>query len=135
MRFATQDDVEDIIAAMKVLYRRSAVQRKYADEGRIRQTLQEKMAVSELWFKGPYLIMVDVGFDWYTNKKFLFEKLVLRVYRDPSYTLDDVPPALQYLKELFDCEAIIAGDTHAGRMTPVYQKHGYTLLGTQLIKE
>lgn len=83
-----------------------------------------------------YLILYDVGGDWYClpEQRYLIEILILKVYP----TTQPVEVAIKALEELarqHGCWRISVGDTQVGYMARKYQAEGYTVLGTQLMKE
>lgn len=80
-----------------------------------------------------FFIMFDVGSDWFSPKLRLYEKLVLKL--DLSAKARNVPAYLEVLAELLGCEAVVAGDALAGKMTPFYERAGWEHLGTTLTKE
>lgn len=134
MRLATQHDVADILVACAYWMPRSpAPQMAFADpityECGIRHAIHEGRA----WMIHGYFVMVDVGSDWYTTKKYLIEQLVLRVH-DTPYKVRDVVDCLDTIREHYKADAIIVGDTQIGHMTPIYQAAGFKTIGTQLMK-
>lgn len=81
-----------------------------------------------------YFIMYSVGPAWFSKVNFLIEELIIRIYPTDS-PVEVAIAALDELRELFGCVAIVAGDTQVGRMAPKYVAAGFVRLGEQLIKE
>lgn len=123
-------------ALLKLLEKSPAPQMKYADESTARAYLYDAIRDGRLWFVGGYMILVDVGSDWYSNRKYLIEQMILKVYPNhPDTTVHDAIAALDTLQEHYGCVMTVVGDTQIGMMTPHYIEAGYTPIGTQLIKE
>ena len=82
---------------------------------------------------GGFLILFDIGQEWYSAKMLFCEKLVLKVYDYGQ--AETIPGILERLAEHYGCEAVLAGDALAGKMTPHYEQAGWQHLGTTLMKE
>ena len=82
---------------------------------------------------GGFLILFDIGQEWYSTKMIFCEKLVMRVYDYGQ--ADTIPGILTRLAEHHGCEVAMAGDALAGKMTPHYEQAGWRHLGTTLMKE
>lgn len=80
-----------------------------------------------------FFIMVDIGKEWFSDKLFLFEKLVLKL--DAAADPAEAVKALEGLALVNGCGAVVAGDALAGKMTPFYEQAGWSHLGTTLTKE
>lgn len=137
MRIANLGDIGAIMSRLiSMLETSPAPQMKYADpaiaECYVRQAIHEQ----RVWFKGGYMVMVDVGSDWYSNEEYLIEQIILKVYPDDkTATVHDAVAILDVLRKKFKCVMTIAGDTQIGYMVPVYEAAGYTYAGAQLVKE
>lgn len=83
---------------------------------------------------GDYLILFDVGCDWYGCMPYLIEQLILRVYDAGSCRVEVAIAALDALAAEHGCVAIASGDTQRGKMVPLYHAAGFVTLGTQLLK-
>lgn len=134
MRYATQDDVAAIMAVLiRLLDKSPAPQMKYAvpsvAERNIRLAIDEGRGV----FVRGYFIMFDIGPDWYTDKNYLIEQIILKVHNDGN--VRDAVKALDVLRKKFNCVLTAVGDTQIGYMTPIYKEEGYIVAGTQLVKE
>lgn len=99
--------------------------------------IQSAIDGGRVWFFGAYMVMVDTGIPWYSNKLCLLEELVLKVYpQDKSFTIQTVLQAgLDQLASHYGCEATVVGDTQIGLLTPLYTAAGFVPIGTQLFKE
>lgn len=124
-------------ALLAMLKYSPAPQMKYAEPDVARAYLISAIAEQRVWFMGGYMLMVDVGSDWYGRRKYLIEQIILKVYRDDdSVKLETViGNGLAYLADFYSCVATVVGDTQVGYMTPKYLAAGFQTLGTQLIKE
>lgn len=123
-------------ALLKMLDKSPAPQMKYADENTARAHLYTAIRDGMVWFVGGYMIMVDVGSDWYSNRKYLIEQMILKAYPfNKAATVRDAIAALDTLREHYGCVLTAVGDTQIGMMTPLYLEAGYLPVGTQLIKE
>lgn len=80
-----------------------------------------------------FLILFDVGKEWFSDHIYLFEKFVLKL--EPTAQAVMVPAILESMAIHFGCDAVIAGDSLAGKMTPFYERAGWSHLGTTLTKE
>lgn len=80
-----------------------------------------------------FLILYDVGKPWYMDVPVLIEDMILRIEKTGS-PVSVAIQALDILAQENGCPAIAAGDTQVGYMTPHYINHGYTVIGTQLLK-
>jgi hypothetical protein len=137
MRQATIADAVDIIDALLLMLLYSpAPQMKHADPYTASDNVQAACAEGRVWFVGGYAIMVEVGCDWYSNKPYLIEQIILKVHKnDKTKTVQDAVAALDDLREHYGCVLTCVGDTQIGYMTPIYEAAGYKVVGTQLIKE
>ncbi len=81
-----------------------------------------------------YAIMYDVGTPWYTDRPFLIEDIIIKVYPTTS-PVSVAIDCLEAIARSLNLTAVVAGDTQIGYMTPHYLAAGYTTLGTQLFKE
>jgi hypothetical protein len=137
MHPVTLDDVPAIMTALLALQQYSpAFQMRYADPVTAEAYLRQAIGEGRGWRAGGYFVMVDPGSDWYSPTRYLIEQIILKVWPDDkSWHLDTVVRlGLPFLKDYYGCEAIVVGDTQIGYMTQVYLRHGYTALGTQLMK-
>jgi hypothetical protein len=106
---------------------------KYANIDIAIRNVRFAMAEQRAYYVDGYFIMVDEGSDWYTDKKYLIEQIILKIH--PTHAPVSVAiAALDRIREEHGCVAIAAGDTQVGYMTPHYHAAGYTTLGTQLFK-
>lgn len=135
MRTATEADVD---AAMRSLIRmrekNPGKQMQYTDVDTARDYITNQMHNRRAVVVDDYFILFDIGSPWYSNESFLIEELVIRTGTGRS------PPsvavaALDELREMYGCKAVIAGDTQIGAMVPHYKAAGYVELGVQLMKE
>jgi hypothetical protein len=112
-----------------------APQMRYASLSKAMQyILGQATYEGRAWIADGYLVLYDIGSDWYTDKVYLIEQLILKVYK----TDEPVTTAIAFLEQrarLHGCVMVAAGDTQVGYMTPKYQAAGYSVLGTQLYKE
>lgn len=137
MRRATQHDVPAIMEALIAMKEKSPAPQMQkitpigAELG-LRHLIHEGQAA----IVDGYLILFDVGGDWYClpEQRYLIELLILKVYPTTA-PVSVAIKALDKLAAMFGCCAIAAGDTQIGYMTPKYLAEGYTVLGTQLLKE
>jgi len=106
-----------------------------ADEGATLGYLHTAVSLGHARFVGDYLILFDVGCDWYSAKLILFEQIIIRVYREGQATLDDAIAVLDRIAAEYSCSAIAVGDSQRGYMVEAYQRHGYTVSGTTLLKQ
>lgn len=136
IRPATFHDLPHIMSALiKMLSYSQAPQMKFADPHAAERSVLIAINEGRAFFTGAYFIMVDVGSDWYSDKKYLIEQLILRVYPPDGTMVYEAVDVLAELTERFSCVAVAAGDTQMGMMTPLYEARGYRRLGTQLFKE
>lgn len=98
--------------------------------------IEQAIDDGRVWFFGAYMVMVDVGCPWFTNKRCLLEEIVLKVHRDDkTFNIQTVISAgLDQLASHYGCEATVVGDTQIGMLTPLYERAGFTTIGTQLYK-
>lgn len=136
MRQALMGDMHAIGWAIAGMCTNSpARQMRHIDIPTARKYIEQAITEGRCVFRGGYMILFDVGSDWYSNTKVLIEQLILKVYPDnKEATVDDAIATLDLLKETYGCAAVIVGDTQIGYMTPRYQAAGYQVLGTQLMK-
>jgi len=80
-----------------------------------------------------FLILFDTGRPWWNNKLTFYEQFVLKV--KPTAQPELVPDILENMARCLGCEAVVAGDALAGKMTPFYERAGWVHLGTTLTKE
>lgn len=135
MRPATQGDcIEAINALVAMRAKNPNRQMKYADPDTALAYMKHAAASGNAVVVEGYFIMYAVTPAWFSIEPFLIEELIIRIY--PSDRPVEVAiAALDELKVLFGCVAIVAGDTQVGYMTPKYQAAGFQHLGSQLIKE
>lgn len=135
MRRATPADVSQaMVELLQMRSKNPGKQMQYTDEDTARCYLYEQMKRGLAVVEQGYFILYDVGRPWYSKENFLLEELVIRIERTgapPSVAI----AALDSLKEKHGCIAVIAGDTQIGAMVPHYLAAGFTVLGTQLMKE
>lgn len=136
MRPLDQDDLTAIEQALVSLQHTSSAPQMYLSDIRAAmEHIRMQDGCGLAYIIGPYFLLVDVGRPWYLGKRVLFEDLVLKVYPTIEGDINDVVKAMYTLRDRFACSAIIAGDTQAGKMIPVYTSHGFKPMGQQLIKE
>lgn len=137
MRLATQHDVASIMRPLIAMLAKSpAPQMKFATPIAAEIGVRNAIHEGRGFIFGGYYVMVDVGSDWYTDKVYLIEQIILKIDpEDKSFNVQQIVFLLDTLRERFKADAIVVGDTQIGYMTPIYQAAGYTMLGTQLIKE
>lgn len=135
MRLATQHDVSDIMAALRKLKAKSpAYQMQFADEAAAECGVRIAIYEGRGWLVAGFFIMVDVGPEWWSNKTFLIEKIILRIEKTDT-PVQVAVDALDTLATHYGCDAVIVGDTQVGYMHGQYIAAGYAPLGTQLMKE
>ena len=108
-------------------------QMQYADTEVAFAYVRQAMREGRAYYLDGYFIMVDVGSDWYTSRKYLIEQIILKIHPTTS-PVSVAIAALDRIREIHGCVAIAAGDTQVGYMTPHYHAAGYITLGTQLFK-
>ncbi len=105
--------------------------------------------IAQAWEEGRanviagYLVMYELGIPWYHDEKYLFEMLVMKmpsnfVHGPVIYKHNDIAVAIEWFEreaKAQGCVAIAVGDSTQGAMISVYQKLGYHLAATQLMKE
>lgn len=122
------------VALLNMLAKSTAPQMKHADINTALFYIRLASSTQKAWLVDGYLVLYDVGSDWYSDKTYLIEQLILRVYKTEA----PVEVAINFLAErakFHGCVMVAAGDTQCGIMTPKYQAAGYSVLGTQLYKE
>lgn len=135
MRAAVQGDcIEAINALVAMRVKNPHRQMKYADPDTALDYMLHAAASGNAVVVEGFFIMYAVTPAWFSKENFLIEELIIRIY--PSLSPVEVAiAALDELKAMFGCVAIVAGDTQVGYMTPKYQAAGFVHLGSQLIKE
>lgn len=134
-RLATVGDIPVIMRALwQMLEYSTAPQMKYADPIEAELSIRHAIHEERAYIHAGYFIMVDSGREWYSASKFLIEQIILKV----ETTEAPVEQAIDYLQVIAKhrgCRLVAAGDTQCGYMAPKYLSQGFTLLGTQFIKE
>jgi len=134
-RLAQVGDIEVIMRALfQMLEYSPAPQMKYAEPIEAELSIRHAIHEERAWMHAGYFIMCDFGREWYSSKTFLIEQIILKV----ESTEVPVDKAIAYLDTIArqrGCVLVAVGDTQVGYMAPKYQAQGYTLLGTQFIKE
>lgn len=135
MRKAEKLDLDVVMQKLKAMLDYSpAPQMRYADYHVAMASVVRAMREGRAYICNGYFIMVDVGSDWYTDRRYLIEQIILKVY-DAPHTVASAIAGLEEIAKEHGCHAIAVGDTQVGYMTPLYQAAGFTTIGTQLIKE
>lgn len=134
MRVAT---VDDLILAYEALRKTKEKnpnrQMKWADEGAVWRYLKLARERGEVVVVDGFLILFSACTPWFSFEKFLVEDLILRISGDAP--VERAIAALDILREQHGCVAIISGDTQVGYMAKKYTASGFTLLGSQFMKE
>lgn len=132
----TEQDIPEIkLALQKLLAKSPAQQMKYAEIDTALAYIKQAASEDRAWICRGYLVLYDVGSDWYSSKRYLIEQLILRVYLS---TTAPVTTAIAFLAEraqAHGCVAVAAGDTQIGYMTQHYITEGYHPIGRQFFKE
>lgn len=135
MRHAERFDIEPVMGKLLDMLKYSpAPQMQYADVGAAMVSLVNAIETGRAYIAHGYFIMVDVGCDWYSDKPYLIEQIIIKVY-DTHLPVKLAIDALDVIAREHRCHAIAVGDTQVGYMTPLYQAAGFNTIGTQLIKE
>lgn len=137
MRFATQHEVPQIMAALRAMREKSpASQMKGITDIGAELGIRNLIHTGRAVIVEGYLILFDIGGDWYClpEQAYLIELLILKVY-PTDQPVSVAVKALEVLARQHGCWRIAVGDTQVGYMTPKYQAEGYQVLGTQLMKE
>jgi hypothetical protein len=137
LRIANLGDMDHIMSCLVALLSKSpAPQMKYADTAVARQYIKRAVYEQRVWFVGGYMLMVDVGSDWYSAEPYLIEQIILKVYpEDKTATVHDAVASLDVLRKKFNCVMTVVGDTQIGYMVDIYKAAGYKHAGVQLVKE
>lgn len=134
-RLATVGDIPVIMRALwQMMEYSTAPQMKYAEPIEAELSIRHAIHEERAYMYAGYFIMTDIGREWYSSTKFLIEQLILKV----ESTEVPVEQAIAYLLVIAKkrgCPLVAAGDTQCGYMAPKYLSQGFTLLGTQFIKE
>lgn len=134
-RLAQVGDIEVIMRALyQMLEYSPAPQMKYAEPIEAELSIRHAIHEERAYMHGGYFIMVDIGREWYSSRKFLIEQIILKV----ETTSVPVEHAIDYLATIGmakGCALVAVGDTQVGYMGSKYEAKGYTLLGKQYIKE
>jgi hypothetical protein len=118
-----------------MLAKSPAPQMRYADlETALLYIMHIAGVQGRAWIVDGYLVLYDIGADWYSKKPYLIEQLILKVY-DTDAPVENAIAFLELRAKAHGCVMVAAGDTQVGYMTPKYQAAGYSVLGTQLYKE
>lgn len=134
MRQATEEDCQAFLAVhQKWKGKAAGALMGYADDAAIAAHIRQAADTGLAVVVDGYFILYCISPLWYTKKTFLIEEIILRIY--PT----DAPPsvavqALEELRDLFDCTAVISGDAQAGAMAAHYLAAGFVHLGSQFIK-
>lgn len=135
MRPAVQSDCILAINALVAMRAKNPnKQMRYADPDTALAYMQNAAGSGNAVVVDGYFIMYAVTPAWFSIDPFLIEELIIRIYPTDS-PVEVAIAALDELKALFNCVAIVAGDTQVGYMTPKYLANGFVRLGEQLIKE
>ncbi len=87
------------------------------------------------WIYDGYMVLFDIGCDWYSDKPYLIEQLVLRLH-ESEHGVASAIALLKQMASLNGCVAVAAGDTQViGYMTEKYKEAGFSVIGTQLYME
>lgn len=136
MSVASKEDFDLIVAALVTLLRKSpAPQMKLVDYDTAYRNLMTAKAEGRLFVYGDFIILVDVGTPWHSNKPVLIEELVARFRKVYGNTPQSAVAQLEVLARKFNCVAVASGDTQVGLMAEHYKSEGYTPLGSQFYKE
>lgn len=104
----------------------------HAAEANLRHYIDQGL----VWRFGAYIVIIEVGSEWFTDEPFLIEKLVIKTEDNPEWSLNEVlTTGLEGLKNYYSCAAIVAGDTQTGYMNPHYTRAGFHTLGSQFYRE
>lgn len=135
MRTATLEDCVDAIDALIAMKAKNPNKQMQWSEPSVAFAYMRKQAEDgNAVVVDGYFIMYSVTPIWFTTVPFLVEELIIRI-QPTDKPVEVAIAALDRLKEMFGCVAIVAGDAQIGYMTPKYQAAGFQHLGTQLIKE
>ena len=134
-RPVTDNDTPHIVAAIKKLdaYAKSYLWVGNVDYDKVYQTIDDVIAAGKAFVVSGYLVLVDVISPWYTSDLILEEWLVLKLYAGGS--VDHIPSALEELRVLFNCSAVVSGDSSpVNIMAGAYKRAGYLPLTTSFYK-
>lgn len=136
LRQATVGEVPGLVdIALRMVEYSPAPQMRNVEPPLVRSYMHLAQLTGRLYVYGDFAILVDVGSDWYTSKRYLIEQLIWRVSRDHGNTVDSAIEKLDFIARLHGCVAVAAGDTQVGYMAPRYLAAGFQPLGTQYYKE
>jgi hypothetical protein len=103
------------------------------DRDKACQAIDDTIAAGKAFVVSGYLVLVDVISPWYTSDSLLEEWLVLKLYKGGS--VDHIPNALEELRVLFNCSAVVSGDSSpVNIMAGAYKRAGYLPLTTSFYK-
>ena len=137
MRDATLGEMDPIMTALRKWEMKStAVHTKLLHLDTARENIRRAIKERRVKFVGGYMVMFDIGADWFTNREVLIEQFIMKVYEhDTSMSAQDAVNALAIVAQDYGVPAIFAGDTQTGHMISKYQTAGFQVLGVQLVKE
>lgn len=134
-RPVTDNDTPHIVAALKKLdeYAKAYPWVGNVDHDKAYQTIDDVIAAGKAFVVSGYLVLVDVVSPWYTSDLILEEWLVLKLYDGGS--VDHIPNALEELRVLFNCSAIVSADSSPVNIVAgAYKRAGYLPLTTSFYK-
>ncbi len=97
--------------------------------------IRKAMTENRAFIHHGYLILVDVATPWHSRESVLIEELILKVYDQPEWKVEEAIACLDGIALAKGVRFIVAGDTQVGYMVPKYHAAGFVTLGTQLFKE
>ena len=109
---------------------------KFINPHKTLQSIIESKLVAVI-LEETYLLLVHPTTPWYTDKTFLQELLVLKLY-DGNCSLFLVPKALDYLANSCGCAGVLAGATTARDpeiLLNLYGRYGYEQQSGFVFKE
>lgn len=126
------DEVMDNLILMQVSS--PAVQMKFCDPATAARHVLHRMNEGHAYVVNGYYVQFDIGSPWHSTVDYLIEELILRIY-PTTHKVESVIDALSEIAFIYNCSAVVAGDTQIGYMRPKYEAAGFITLGTQHFKE
>lgn len=136
-RYLIDSELQEVWEALLKMKEKAAGrnQMKFVDLGTAHTSLAAAYQEQRIVMVGGYAIMFQVGSPWYSDKKYLIEDIILKVYDWTPYHVSLPIAALYDLAAARDCVCVATGDTQVGYLDKHYLGAGYVRLGSQFFKE